>query len=141
MTNAKCQIKNLKLIVPLLMLLLVMSYGCTKVDKPARGEEAEEGKLVIVVDLDPDDAPESHKNGTNDAGDSLKDSAFTSTSGLEGLGYWRAYHPVLVTGTENPVLKADTDEECLSCHSEPDTACNVCHTYVGVNKVTAIEEE
>lgn len=129
---------NAKLIVPLLMLVLVMAFGCQKVDKPVRGEEAEEGKLVIVVDLAPEDAPESHKNSTNYAGDTLKTSAFTSSS-LEGLDYWQAYHPVLITGTENPVLKADPDEECLSCHYDPDTACNVCHSYVGAKRVTSVE--
>ena len=139
MKNFKFQISNFKFILPLLVMLLV-AFGCQKVDKPERGEEAVDGKLVIVVDLDPDDAPESHKNSTNDAGDSLENSTFTSSS-LEGLEYWQAYHPVLVSGTENPVLKADTDEECLSCHSEPDTACNVCHTYVGVKLVKAPEEE
>ena len=140
MINNKFQMTNSKFIISLLMLLLLMAFGCQQVDKPVRGEEAVEGKLIIVVDLDPDDAPESHKSGTNDGGDSLKNSSFTSSS-LEGLEYWQAYHPVLVSELENPVLKADTDELCLDCHSEPDTACNVCHTYVGVKLVTAAEEE
>ena len=74
MINDKFQMTNSKFIISLLMLLLLIAFGCQQVDKPVRGEEAVEGKLIIVVDLDPDDAPESHKNGTNDGGDSLKNS-------------------------------------------------------------------
>ena len=55
-----------------------------------------------------------------------------------GLDYWKAYHPVLVTGTHNPeliVATEDEEEACLDCHDQ-ETSCNNCHSYVGVNLVT-----
>jgi hypothetical protein len=138
MTNDKYQMTNTKFLIPLLMLLLVMAFGCQKVDKPVRGEEGS-GPMTIVIDGEPEDAPESHSKGTTPEGASLKADMFTSSS-LVGLDYWKAYHPTLVTGTHNPALKADTDELCLDCHDQS-TSCNNCHTYVGVNQITADEEE
>ena len=128
---------RIKFMLPLLMLLL-MAFGCQKVDKPVRGEEGS-GPMAIVIAGEPEDAPESHKAGTTSEGASLKADMYTSSS-LEGLNYWRAYHPVLVTGTHNPMLKADNDEVCLDCHDQ-NTSCNNCHTYVGVNLVRSAEEE
>ena len=140
MTNDKLKMTNPKLIFPLLMLLLVvLAFGCTNVDKPVRGEEGS-GPMAIVIDGDPEDAPASHSAAmAPDEETSLKADMFTSSS-LEGLNYWKAYHPTLVSGTHNPVLNADNDEVCLDCHDRS-TSCNNCHTYVGVNLVTADEEE
>ena len=135
MKNFRSQIK---FILPLLVMLLV-AFGCQKVDKPVRGEEGA-GPMAIVIDGEPEDAPMSHSAAmAPDEETSLKADMFTSSS-LEGLDYWKAYHPTLVTGTHNPALKADTDEVCLDCHDQS-TSCNNCHTYVGVNLVTADEEE
>lgn len=136
MTTDKYQITNAKFIVPLLM-LLVMAFGCQKVDKPVRGEEGS-SPMAIVIDGDPEDAPESHRAATTSEGASLKADMFTSSS-LEGLDYWRAYHPTLVSGTHNPMLNADNDEVCLDCHDRS-TSCNNCHAYVGVNLVTTDDE-
>ena len=140
MTNDKYQMTNAKLMIPLLMLILLMAFGCQIVDKPVRGEEDGAGPMTIVIDGDPEDAPASHSLAmAPDEETSLKADMFTSSS-LRGLRYWKAYHPVLVSGTHNPVLKADTDELCLDCHDQS-TSCNNCHTYVGVKLVTADEEE
>jgi hypothetical protein len=96
--------------------------------------------MTIVIDGEPEDAPFSHSAAmAPDEETSLKADMFTSSS-LEGLDYWKAYHPTLVTALHNPALKADTDEVCLDCHDQS-TSCNNCHTYVGVNLVTADEEE
>jgi hypothetical protein len=129
---------KIKFILPLLV-MLVMAFGCQKVDKPVRGEEGS-GPMTIVIDGDPEDAPFSHSAAmAPDEETSLKTDMFTSSS-LEGLEYWKAYHPELVTELHNPALKADTDEVCLDCHDQS-TSCNNCHTYVGVNLVTSDEEE
>jgi hypothetical protein len=140
MTNDKSQITNYKLMIPLLMLFLVMAYGCQKVDKPVRGEEGA-GPMAIVIDGDPEDAPESHSKGITSEGTSLKTDMFTSSS-LEGLEYWKAYHPALVTGTHNPQLVVATEDEeelCLDCH-DSSTSCNNCHGYVGVKLITSDDE-
>ena len=139
MINNNYQMTNTKFILPLLMLFLVMAFGCQQVDKPLRGEEGT-GPMTIVIDGEPEDAPMSHSAAmAPDEETSLKADMFTSSS-LEGLEYWKAYHPVLVTGTHNPALKADTDEVCLDCHDQS-TSCNNCHTYVGVKLVTSADEE
>ena len=135
MKNFRSQIK---FILPLLVMLLV-AFGCQNVDKPVRGEEGS-GPMAIVIDGEPEDAPMSHSAAmAPDEETSLKADMFTSSS-LEGLDYWKAYHPTLVSSTHNPVLQADPDEVCLDCHDRS-TSCNNCHTYVGVNLVTADEEE
>lgn len=133
MKEFKIQYLKFNIIVPLLLLLLLIASGCTKVDKPVRGEEGS-SPMAIVID---GDAPDSHIANKTSEGVSLKkDSMFKS--GLEGLEYWKAFHPTLVTGTQNPMLAADHDEECLMCHDQ-NTSCNNCHTYVGVKLVTAGE--
>jgi hypothetical protein len=130
--NNKLQITNNKIIIPLLLLML-LAFGCTKVDKPVRGEEGS-GPMAIVID---GDAPESHVDNVTSEGVSLKkDSIFKSS--LEGLDYWKAFHPTLVTGTHNPALTADPDETCLDCHDQQ-TSCNNCLGYVGVKLVTGDE--
>ena len=135
MKNFRLQIK---FILPLLIMFLV-TFGCQQVDKPVRGEEGA-GPMTIVIDGEPEDAPFSHSAAmAPDEETSLKADMYTSSS-LEGISYWKAYHPVLVTGLHNPALNADTDEVCLDCHDQS-TSCNNCHTYVGVKLVTADEEE
>jgi hypothetical protein len=132
MKNFKLRITNCKISIPVLLLLLV-AVGCTKVDKPVRGEEGS-SPMAIVID---GDAPESHLDNVTSEGVSLKkDSIFKSS--LEGLDYWKAFHPTLVTGTHNPALIADPDETCLDCHDQR-TSCNNCHGYVGVKLVTGDE--
>jgi hypothetical protein len=132
MKNFKLRITNYKISIPVLLLLLV-AVGCTKVDKPVRGEEGS-SPMAIVID---GDAPESHLGNVTSEGVSLKkDSIFKSS--LEGLDYWKAFHPTLVTGTHNPALIADPDETCLDCHDQR-TSCNNCHGYVGVKLVTGDE--
>ena len=140
MINHKYQMTNSKFIIPLLMLLLLIAFGCTNIDKPVRGEEGA-GPMTIVIDGDPEDAPESHSKGITSEGTSLKADMFTSSS-LEGLDYWKVYHPTLVTGTEDPELIVATEDEeelCLDCH-DASTSCNNCHGYVGVKLITSAEE-
>ena len=137
MFNFKCQISNVKLIMPLLLLTLVFA-GCAKVDKPVRGDEDESKPMNIVID---GDAPDSHTIAKTSEGTSLKKPALFESS-LEGLEYWKAFHPVLVTGTHNPQLIVATEDEeemCLDCHDQ-NTSCNNCHSYVGVKLITADEE-
>jgi len=137
MNNFKFQISNYKFIIPVLLMML-MAFGCTKVDKPVRGDEDESKPMNIVID---GDAPESHSANTTSEGVSLKESGLFS-SGLEGLEYWKAFHPTLVAGTHNPQLIVATEDEeemCLDCHDQS-TSCNNCHSYVGVKLITADEE-
>ncbi len=123
------------MMIPLLFLLLIAA-GCTQVDKPVRGEEGS-SPMAIVID---GDAPDSHTVNTTSEGKSLRKTGLFS-SGLEGLEYWKAYHPDLVTGTYNPQLIVKTEDEeelCLDCHDQ-NTSCNNCHGYVGVKLITAEE--
>lgn len=135
MKNYNLRISNYKFIIPILLLLLV-AVGCTKADKPVRGEEGSSPN-VIVIDGDP---PESHIANTTSEGVPLKKDTIFKTS-LEGLEYWKAFHPTLVTGMDNPqliVASEDEEELCLDCHDQK-TSCNNCHCYVGVKLVTATE--
>lgn len=136
MKNFKVQI----VILPLLA-MLVMAFGCQKVDKPVRGEEGS-SPMAIVIEGDP---PDSHIANTTAEGTKLVNpysaipvagSIFTTS--LAGLEFWKANHPNLVTGTHNPALKADPEESCLLCHDQ-NTSCNNCHGYVGVKLVTSDE--
>ncbi len=145
MNNYKFQISNFKFTIPLLLLVLITAFGCTKVDKPVRGEEGS-GPMAIVIDGDP---PESHTANTTSEGNKLVNpyskipivgSIFKSS--LTGLDFWKANHPNLLTGTHNPQLKDVTEDEeelCLDCH-EAKTSCNNCHGYVGVKMITGSEE-
>lgn len=140
MKHFRFQISNFRFIVPLLMAVLLMSFlvsGCQKVDKPVRGEEGS-SPMAIVIEGDP---PLSHTENTDWEGNKLVNpytelpvigSLFQSD--LEGLEYWKAYHPNLVTGLKKPTLIADPDEMCLDCHDQS-TSCNNCHSYVGVGMV------
>jgi hypothetical protein len=132
MKNYKLRISNYRFIIPVLLLLLV-AVGCTKVDKPVRGEEGS-SPMAIVID---GDAPESHLDNVTAEGVSLKKKSIFKSS-LEGLDYWKAFHPTLVTGIHNPALIADPDETCLDCHDQQ-TSCNNCHGYVGVKLITGDE--
>ena len=133
MNNYKLRITNYKFIMPVLMLMLIAAFGCTKIDKPVRGED-DSNPSHIVID---GDGPDSHIANTNSDGVSLKETGLFS-SNLEGLEYWKAFHPTLLSGLHNPALKADLDETCLDCHDQS-TSCNNCHTYVGVKLVTGDE--
>jgi hypothetical protein len=145
MINFKFQISNFKLTIPLLLILLmILAIGCQKVDKPVRGEE-DSSPMAIVID---GDAPDSHIANTTSEGKKLVNpyskipvvgSMFQSS--LKGLDFWKAYHPNLVTGTHNPALIVETEDEeelCLDCHDQS-TSCNNCHGYVGVKLITAEE--
>ena len=144
MINYKLQITNYKFVL-LLLTVLIMSYGCTKVDKPVRGEEGS-SPMAIVID---GDAPDSHiSNKTSEGNEVAYPYANVPIAGalfkssLTGLDYWKANHPVLVTGTHNPGLKVATEDEeemCLDCH-EASTSCNNCHGYVGVKLITSSED-
>jgi hypothetical protein len=137
MNNYKLRIANYKFIIPVLVLMLA-AFGCTKVDKPVRGDEDDSKPMNIVID---GDAPESHSANTTSEGVSLKKPSMFSSS-LEGLDYWKAFHPTLLTGTHNPQLIVATEDEeemCLDCHDQS-TSCNNCHSYVGVKLITADEE-
>lgn len=143
MNNIKIQISRFKLMIPLLMLLLI-AFGCQKVDKPVRGEE-DSGPMAIVID---GDSPESHTENTTSEGKKLVNpyskmpvvgSIFKSS--LTGLEFWKANHPNLVTGAHNPMLIVETEDEeesCLDCHDQK-TSCNNCHGYVGVKLITGDE--
>lgn len=141
--------KKSKVLIPLLMLFLIVAFGCQKVDKPVRGEE-ESGPMAIVIDGEPEDAPDSHtKNTTSEGNELVNPYAKIPVVGqvfktsLTGLDFWKAYHPTLLTGTHNPQLVVETEDEeesCLDCHDQS-TSCNNCHSYVGVNLITADEDE
>lgn len=136
MHDFKFRIANFRFIIPVLMLMLV-AVGCTKVDKPVRGDEDESKPMNIVID---GDAPDSHLEGKTSEGRSLRKDSLLESS-LEGLEYWKAFHPTLVTGTHNPQLIIETEDEeemCLDCHDQ-NTSCNNCHKYVGVKRITADE--
>ncbi len=135
MKNYELRITNYGFIISLLLIMLMVG-GCAKVDKPVRGED-ENNPAHIVID---GDAPESHIGNTTSEGVPLKKSAMFET-GLEGLEYWKAFHPSLVSGTHNPQLVVATEDEeemCLDCH-EAKTSCNNCHGYVGVKMITSDE--
>ena len=137
--------KNIKLIAPLLGLFMISAFGCQKVDKPARGEE-DSSPMAIVID---GDAPDSHITSKTSEGTTLVN-PYSNTpivgklfrTSLTGLEFWKAYHPVLVSGTNDPQLIVATEDEeelCLDCHDQ-NTSCNSCHNYVGVALITTSEE-
>ncbi|GBD96728.1 MAG TPA: hypothetical protein ENG83_14670 [Nitrospirae bacterium] len=142
MKKFKIQNSKLKIMMPLLLLLLVAS-GCQKVDKPVKGGS---GPMAIVIDAE--EPPESHTANTTSEGKELVSpyagipvvgSIFTSS--LKGLDFWKANHPNFVTGTNNPALIVETEDEeelCLDCHDQ-NTSCNNCHSYVGVGLITGGE--
>ncbi len=135
MKNIRFQILDFRFIM-LLLLVMLVAVGCAKVDKPVRGED-ESNPSHIVID---GDAPDSHIANTTSEGVALKKAAMFET-GLSGLEYWKAFHPILVSGTHNPQLVVATEDEeelCLDCH-EAKTSCNNCHGYVGVKLITADE--
>ncbi len=144
MNNYELRITNYKFAIPLLILVLIAAFGCTKVDKPVRGEEGS-SPMAIVIDGDP---PESHTESKTSEGNKLVNpyskipvvgSIFKS--GLTGLDFWKANHPNLVTGTNDPKLIVATEDEeelCLECHDQK-TSCNNCHGYVGVKLITGGE--
>ncbi|UCF87459.1 MAG: hypothetical protein JSV71_01745 [Nitrospiraceae bacterium] len=119
---------------------ILMVFGCQKVEKPSKDAT---GQMKIVIEMD--EPPESHTENITSGGDKLINPYSTIPvigkvfmSGLSGLDHWKAYHPTLVSGTENPALIADTEETCLDCHDQS-TSCNNCHGYVGVKLVTGDE--
>ncbi len=128
-------------VIPLLLLLLIV-LGCQlSVEKPSREGT---GPMAIIIDVD--ESPESHIANTTADGEILETTyskipvlGKVFKSGLKGLDYWKANHPNLVTGTDNPALLADSDEACLDCHDHNST-CNNCHRYIGVKLVTGEEE-
>jgi len=136
--------KNSKFTILLLGLFVISAFGCQKVDKPVRGEEGT-SPMAIVID---GDAPESHINSTTSEGTKLVN-PYSKTpivgkmfsSSLTGLEFWKANHPVLVNGTQDPALIVATEDEeelCLDCHDQ-NTSCNSCHSYVGVQLITSSE--
>ncbi len=140
-SNHKSQIINPKFIVLPLLLLLLMTLGCQKVEKPSK--EAT-GTMKIIIEVD--EAPESHTANITADGEIIETSyskipvlGKLFKSGLKGLDYWKAYHPDLVTGTDNPALLSDPDETCMDCHDQ-NTSCNNCHKYVGVKLISGEEE-
>jgi hypothetical protein len=145
MMKIKDQRSKIKFLFPfLLTMIMILVNGCQKVDKPVRGEEGS-GPMAIVIDGDP---PESHSENTTSEGNKLVNpyaqipilgSLFKS--GLTGLDFWKANHPILVTRTDNPALIVETEDEeelCLDCHDQ-NTSCNNCHSYVGVQLVSGDE--
>ncbi len=144
MRNCRLRIADCRLPVILLLIAVFSFLGCQKVDKPVRGEEGS-GPMAIVIEGDP---PDSHTKNITFEGRKLVNpyskipvvgSLFKS--GLTGLDFWKAHHPVLVTGTHNPGLIVETEDEeelCLDCH-DPGTSCNNCHSYVGVQLVSSDE--
>ncbi|MBI5407822.1 MAG: hypothetical protein HZA14_00485 [Nitrospirae bacterium] len=138
MKNFKFQISNFKFIAIPLLVLMLMVIGCQKVEKPTRDAK---GPMAIVIEVD--EAPQSHIANTTAEGKALVN-PYSSIpvvgqmfkSGLKGLDFWKANHPNLVTGVKKPALLADAEESCLDCHNEQ-TSCNNCHSYVGVNLVSA----
>lgn len=143
-TSRFLQIPDFKTLIPLL-LLLFMAFGCQEVDKPVRGEA---GSSPMTIVIDADEAPESHTENTTSEGKKLlnpysKIPVFGAIfkSSLTGLDFWKANHPNLVTGTHNPALIVETEDEeetCLDCHDQQ-TSCNNCHGYVGVKLITSDE--
>ena len=67
MNNYELRITNYKFAIPLLILVLITAFGCTKVDKPVRGEEGS-SPMAIVIDGDP---PESHTDANTSEGTQL----------------------------------------------------------------------
>lgn len=141
MKEVKIQNSKFKIIIPLLISFAFSAVGCQKVDKPVRGEEGSSPMAIVIEG----DAPDSHIANTTSEGEKLVNpysaipvagSIFKTSA--EGLEFWKANHPNLVTGTHNPALKADPDESCLMCHDQ-NTSCNNCHGYVGVKLVTSDE--
>jgi hypothetical protein len=136
----KLQVISYKLPVILILAAVFMVLGCQKVDKPLRDGT---GPLAITIEVD--EAPESHTDSVTSEGDALINPnskipvlGKLFKSGLKGLDFWKANHPLLVTGLDNPVLIADPEETCLDCH-EVSTSCNNCHSYVGVKMVSGEE--
>jgi hypothetical protein len=131
---------NCKLAVILILASFLIGSGCQKVEKPVRDGT---GPLAIIIEVD--EAPESHIANVTSEGEALK-TPYSSIpvlgtlfkSSLSGLDYWKANHPNLITGTDNPALAADPEETCLDCH-DISTSCNNCHSYVGVKLVTGEE--
>jgi hypothetical protein len=145
MKNFKFQIVNFKHIITLSLIAFLMVLGCQKVDKPVRGEEGS-SPMAIVID---GDSPESHTENTTSEGNKLINPyskipilGMLLKSKLEGLDFWKANHPILVTGTHNPALIVKTEDEeelCLDCHDQ-NTSCNNCHGYVGVKLISGETE-
>jgi hypothetical protein len=58
------------------------------------------------------------------------DPAVPAPSTHSPLDYWQTHHM-------NVVNQGDlVQEDCLYCH-DPQTSCNNCHTYVGVDQIVA----
>lgn len=119
---------------------VLMVFGCQKIEKPSKDAT---GPMKIEIEMD--EPPESHTENITAEGDKLVNPYSTIpvigkvfTSGLSGIDHWKAYHPTLVSGTENPALIADPEETCLDCHDQS-TSCNNCHGYIGVKLVTGDE--
>lgn len=117
-----------KVIIPLLLLLI--AFGCQKVEKPIKNGT---GPLAITIEVD--EAPESHTADIETPYAKIPILGEMFKSRLKGLDYWKVNHPNLVTGTHNPALLTDTDETCLDCHDR-NTSCNNCHSYVGVKMIS-----
>ncbi len=143
-SKLKYQISNHRFILLPLLLLALIAFGCQKVEKPVRNGT---GPMAIIIDAD--EPPESHTETTTSEGNKLV-SPYSKIpvlgsmfkSGLKGLDFWKANHPNLVTGTHNPALIVESDDEeelCLDCHDQS-TSCNNCHSYVGVKMVSGGEE-
>ncbi len=131
--NFQLSIVNFTILTPLLLLALIV-FGCQKVEKPVRDGT---GPMAIIIDVD--EAPESHTADIETPYAKIPVLGKMFKSGLKGLDYWKANHPNLITGTDNPALLTDTDETCLDCHDQS-TSCNNCHSYVGVKMVSGGEE-
>ncbi|MBI4688560.1 MAG: hypothetical protein HY756_12445 [Nitrospirae bacterium] len=129
--NFKFQISNFKFTIPLLLFAVAFSFGCNKVEKPVR-----DGKGPLAIIIEAPEPPESHTADLKSPNATFPAVSKLFKSSLKGLDYWRAYHPTLVTGTNNPALMTDKNETCLDCH-DPKTSCNNCHSYVGVKQITA----
>ena len=140
--NKKSKIKAI--VFFLMSVFIVGAYACQKVEKPSKDAA---GLMKITMEVD--EAPDSHTENTTSEGKKLVNpyskipvvgSMFKSS--LTGLDFWKANHPNLVTGTNNPALIVETEDEeelCLDCHDQT-TSCNNCHGYVGVGLVTSDEE-
>jgi len=145
MKTIKYQIPNIRLIMSLsLIIVAALLLGCQKVDKPVRGEEGS-SPMAIVID---GDAPDSHLESMTSEGRKLVNPYSEIPvigplfkTDLTGLDFWKAYHPLFVTGPHNPGLKTDNpdeEENCLDCHDQ-NTSCNNCHSYVGAKLITGGE--
>lgn len=126
-------------LLPFLIGILTV-FGCQKVEKPSKDAT---GPMKIVIEMD--EPPESHTENITAEGDKLINPYSTIpvigkvfASELSGIDDWKAHHPTLVSGTDNPSLIADPEETCLDCHDQS-TSCNNCHSYVGVKLVTGDE--